>query len=242
MRISSSRCAALALACAALLSLTPAASMISGHAFAAAAAAENPFEGEIKAFEEADKKSMPAAGGVVFVGSSSIKAWDLETSFPKKGYINRGFGGSQMSDLLYYVDRSVTKYKPRLVVVYAGDNDINSGVPSDVIVSNYDKFVKAVHAKLPDTKIVYIGIKPSVLRWSNIDRVRQANVLLKAYAERNDKLAYIDSDHVFLGWDEKPVPALLDKLHPSIEGLKIWSFLLTPFLADPAPVAVAGEN
>jgi lysophospholipase L1-like esterase len=240
MRISSSCCAVLALACAALLSLTPVALPTTAHA--AAAVVENPFEGEIKAFEEADKKTMPAAGGVLFVGSSSIKAWDLESSFPKKGYINRGFGGSQMSDLLYYVDRTVTNYKPRLVVVYAGDNDINAGVPSDVIVSNYDKFVKAVHAKLPDTKIIYIGIKPSVLRWSNIDRVRQANVLLKAYAERNDKLAYIDSDHVFLGWDEKPVPALLDRLHPSIEGLKIWTFLLTPFLADSAPVSVAGEN
>lgn len=220
-----------------LLSLTV------GSASAQMARGPQAFEKEIKAFEDADKKKMPEPGGVVFTGSSSVKAWDLEKSFPGKGYINRGFGGSEMSDVVYYVDQTVIKYKPRLVVLYVGDNDINAGVSTENVAVNFDKFAKAVHAKLPQTKIIFIGIKPSVLRWANIDRVRVANELLKGYAMRDDRIMYVDSDQAFLGWDEKPVPALLDRLHPSIEGLKIWSALLTPFLEEPSQMtASAGEN
>jgi lysophospholipase L1-like esterase len=226
-------------AAAMLLSLTV------GSATSSAQATRGPqaFEKEIKAFEEADKKKMPEPGGVVFTGSSSVRAWDLEKSFPGKGYINRGFGGSEMSDVVYYVDQTVIKYKPRLVVLYVGDNDINAGVNSEAVVANFDKYVKAIHAKLPQTKIIYIGIKPSVLRWANIDRVRVANELLKGYAARDDRIMYVDSDQAFLGWDEKPVPALLDRLHPSLEGLKIWTALLTPFLEEQSQMtASAGEN
>jgi lysophospholipase L1-like esterase len=224
-------------AAAMLLSLTV------GSANAQMARGPQAFEKEIKAFEEADKKKMPEPGGVVFTGSSSVRAWDLEKSFPGKGYINRGFGGSEMSDVVYYVDQTVIKYKPRLVVLYVGDNDINAGVSSEQVAINFDKYVKAIHAKLPQTKIIFIGIKPSVLRWSNIDRVRVANDLLKGYAQRDDRVMFVDSDQAFLGWDEKPVPALLDRLHPSLEGLKIWAALLTPFLEESAQMtASAGEN
>jgi lysophospholipase L1-like esterase len=202
---------------------------------AAQATAANKFESEIVAFEAADKKQMPPAGGVVFVGSSSFKTWNLEENFPNKGYINRGFGGSTMADALYYVDRIVTNYKPRTVVVYEGDNDIEYGVPGELIVSQFDKFVKAVHRKLPQTRIVFLSIKPSIARWSNVDRLRAANVMLKTYIDRNDGLAYVDADQVFMGWDKKPRPELYDpvgKLHPSAEGKKIWAYLLTPWLED----------
>ena len=200
-------------------------------------AVAHPFESEILAFEAADKTHMPAPGGVEFVGSSSFKTWNLEENFPGRGYINRGFGGSTMADAAYYVDRIAIKYKPREIVLYEGDNDVDAGVSGEAIVAQLDKFVRAVHAKLPQTRIVVIAIKPSIARWSLVDRMRAANEMIKAYVDRNDNLAYVDADYVFMGWNHKPRPELYDpkgKLHPSAEGKKIWAWLLEPYLKNDA--------
>ena len=213
----------------------PAASAARAAVPAGPQAAANPFESEILAFEEADRKQMPPAGGVVFVGSSSFKTWNLEDNFPNRGYINRGFGGSTMADAAYYVDRIAIKYKPRTIVLYEGDNDVNAGVSGEAIVASLDKFVRTVHAKLPQTKIVFISIKPSIARWSLVDRMRAANDMIKAYVDRNDNMAYVDADYVFMGWNHKPRPELYDPqglLHPSAEGKKIWASLMEPFLQD----------
>jgi lysophospholipase L1-like esterase len=204
----------------------------------------NPFESEIVAFEQADKQHMPAPGGVVFVGSSSFRTWNLEENFPGRGYINRGFGGSTMADADYYVDRIAIKYKPRLIVLYEGDNDVNAGVPGETIVAQLDKFVRAVHAKLPQTRIVVLSIKPSIARWSLVDRVRAANEMIKDYVNRTDNIAYVDADYVFMGWDHKPRPELYDpkgKLHPSAEGKKIWAWLLEPYLKNDSGSDVASN-
>src|SRR5687768_18355833 len=92
-----------------------------------ASAQPAPFEKEIAAFEAADAKKPPPQGAVLFVGSSSIRLWKLADSFPGMHSINRGFGGSQLADSVYYAERIVIKHKPRTVVVYAGDNDLAGG-------------------------------------------------------------------------------------------------------------------
>ena len=210
----------------------------------AAAAAANPFESEIVAFEAADRQHMPAPGGVVFVGSSSFKTWNLEENFPNRGYINRGFGGSTMADALYYVDRIAIKYKPRTIVLYEGDNDVNAGVPGETIVAQLDMFVRAVQAKLPQTRILVLSIKPSIARWALVDRMRAANAMIKAYVERSDNIAFVDADYVFMGWNHKPRPELYDpkgKLHPSAEGKKVWAWLLEPYLKGSSGAEMASN-
>lgn len=197
------------------------------------------WEKDISAFEAADQASQPPKGEIVFVGSSTIRRWDLAASFPDLKTINRGFGGSEMADATRYVDRIVIPYSPRLVVVYSGDNDIG-GTTSEQIVISFERFVRAVHAKLPQTRIVIIGIKPSLLRWAQIDRMRTANTMLRAFCERDDRLAFVDVDNAMLGWDEKPRRELYveDGLHLTPQGYQILSTLLRPFLVPPA-VAVA---
>ena len=85
------------------------------------------WEKEIAAFEAADQKQPPPKGGIVFVGSSSIRLWDVKKSFPGLPVINRGFGGSQIEDSTHFAERIVFPYEPCAVVFYAGDNDIASG-------------------------------------------------------------------------------------------------------------------
>ena len=205
-----------------------------------ATAQSDRWEKDIAAFEASDLASPPPKGEVVFIGSSTIRLWDLKASFPDVKAINRGFGGSEMQDSTRYVDRIVVPYSPRLVVVYAGDNDI-MGIPSEQITIAFERFVRAVHAKLPETKILYIGIKPSLLRWGQVDRMRQANAMIRQFCERDDRLGFVDTDNAMLGWDEKPRKELYvaDGLHLTAAGYQILNALVRPFLAPPAAAQVS---
>jgi len=204
--------------------------------------AQGRWEQDIAAFEAADRVTSPPKGEVVFVGSSTIRIWDLAASFPDVKAINRGFGGSEMADSTRYVDRIVVPYAPRVVVVYAGDNDI-MGTSSEQIAIAFEQFVRAVHAKLPATRIVYIGIKPSPLRWAQVDRMRSANVVIEQFCQRDDRLAFVDIDHAMLGWDEKPRPELYqaDGLHLTPAGYHILNTLVRPFLS-PTPQSVSSSR
>jgi lysophospholipase L1-like esterase len=194
--------------------------------------ASDRFEPNVVAFEAADKTSPPPKGEILFVGSSTIQRWDTARYFPDLKIINRGISGSELSDALRYVDRIVLPYEPRLIVVYAGDNDISAGWISEQVAVVYERFTRAVHAKLPQTRILYIAIKPSILRWTQIDRMRSANAIIRAYSERDDRLGYIDFDTLMLGWDERPRRELFveDGLHLSPQGYQLWTAAIRPYL------------
>jgi lysophospholipase L1-like esterase len=186
---------------------------------------------EMAAFEEQDLKD-PAIGGVVFVGSSSIRLWDLGKYFPGVPALNRGFGGSEIPDSVSHVDLLVVKHKPTTVIFYAGDNDIANGRTPQQILDDYKAFVAKVHAALPATRIAFIGIKPSIQRWALVDKVRAANALVRDYAGTDERLGFIDVDGPMLGWDEKPRKELFiaDGLHMTPKGYEIWTALVRPFV------------
>ena len=127
----------------------------------------NRWEPAIQKFEEADRLNPPPKGGIVFYGASSIVRWDLEQSFPDlKGVaVNRGFGGSDMADAARYANRVVVPRAPRVVVLCPGENDIARGVTADIVGSGFRQFYDTVHAALPQTRIVAIGLKPTPVRW-----------------------------------------------------------------------------
>jgi lysophospholipase L1-like esterase len=188
---------------------------------------------EMAAFAQQDQQS-PAIGGIVFVGSSSIRLWDLAKSFPNLPAINRGFGGSQMIDSVTHADLLVIRHKPRTVVVYAGDNDLAAGKSPQQVSDDFRAFVAKVRSALPETRIAYIGIKPSIQRWAIVDKVRQANALIRAYCDTDDRLGFIDVDGPMLGWDAKPRKDLFieDGLHLSPKGYALWAMLVQPFLDE----------
>lgn len=186
---------------------------------------------EMAAFEEQDRTD-PAIGGVVFVGSSSIRFWDLKKSFPDVPALNRGFGGSEIPDSVAHVDLLVIRHKPRIVVFYAGDNDIAAGRTPQQVFDDFNAFVTKIHAALPATRIAFIAIKPSILRWALVDKVRTANTLVREYAATDDRLGFVDVDGPMLGWDEKPRKDLFiaDGLHMTPKGYELWTTLVRPFI------------
>ena len=140
----------------------------------------NRFEPAIQKFEAEDKATPPVKGGVLFIGASSIARWtNLAESFPDLRVVNRGFGGSELSEAVKYAPRVVVPHAPRIVVLYAGENDLNRGVTPDVIASDFDKFLQLIHTSLPATRTVVIGLKPSLLRWKLRDGMHQTNKLIR---------------------------------------------------------------
>lgn len=190
------------------------------------------WEPAIRDFEAREQAEPAAKGGIVFIGSSSIRRWDLEKHFPGLPVTNRGFGGSRIADSTRYADRILLPIEPRVVVLYAGDNDINAGKTPDQVVSDYRAFVAKVHAALPRTRIVFIALKPSLSRWKLVGAMRQANKAIRAITAEEPRLAFVDVDAPMIGSDGRPRPQLFaeDGLHLSAEGYKLWTSLVLPHL------------
>lgn len=191
----------------------------------------NRWTSEMAAFAAQDQKAL-RAGGIVFVGSSSIRLWDLALSFPDMPVINRGFGGSQIIDSVNHVELLVLRHKPRIVIFYSGDNDLAAGSTPQQVRDDFKTFALKVHATLPETRVAFIGIKPSIQRWTLIAKVRQANVLVREVCDNDDRLGFIDVDGPMLGWDARPRKDLFleDGLHLSPKGYALWAALVRPFL------------
>ncbi len=192
------------------------------------------WEKAISQFEAADKKSFPKTEHVLFIGSSSIRGWNLEDSFPGKKFINRGFGGSEISDSIHFASRIIIPYKPKLIFLYAGDNDIAKGKSAERVVSDYRKFVETIHSKLPKTRIAFIAIKPSIKRWSMVAEMRSANRKILEHSKTNELLDFVDIDSPTIGPDQKPMPEIFKKdgLHLNAKGYKIWTKAVSRVLSE----------
>tara|TARA_B100000686_G_scaffold246704_1_gene256136 strand:+ start:349 stop:1029 length:681 start_codon:yes stop_codon:yes gene_type:complete len=204
--------------------------------FVSAAAEHNSlrWEKSIARFEAADKKEMPKPGGVLFIGSSSIRLWKtLKDDIPGVAVVRRGFGGSQIADSVHFADRIVHPYQPRQIVMYAGDNDVASGKSPEAVLADFQTFVKVVHAKLPKTRIAFIAIKPSIARWKLSGKMSEANTLVHGVCAKDKRLDFIDIWQSMLGQDGKPKPNLFvkDGLHLNANGYALWTSIVKPYLA-----------
>lgn len=190
------------------------------------------WEEDIAKFEALDKENFPPEKAILFVGSSSIRLWKLEDHFPDLLTINRGFGGSKIADSHHYADRIVIPYKPKAIVFYAGDNDIGSGMTPRQVFWDYQAFVKKVHDALPDSKIIFIAIKPSIKRWDKIKAIRKANHSIQEWSNNYPFLKYLDIDTPMIGGNGEPKSELFaeDGLHLNEVGYKLWSEQLKPLL------------
>jgi len=191
------------------------------------------WEKDIVAFEKADKENPPPRGAILFIGSSSTLRWKtLAKDFPEYKVINRGFGGSVISDATYFADRIVIPYRPRLIVLQAGSNDIALKKSPEQVAEDFKQFVNKVRAALPQTRIAYASINPAASRWDQRERQQKANQLIRDYIEHGENLDYIDLWSCFLSPEGTPRDDLFgaDRLHNNAEGYKIRAAVVRPHL------------
>lgn len=191
------------------------------------------WDAEIAKLEAKVEKRTDLLNGVVFTGSSSIKNWKtLAKDFNGIPVINMGFGGSELADAVYYIDRLVLQYKPRVVVVYSGENDINAGVPVRRVLEDLKQFITLVHKSDPNTRIIVVSLKPSPSREKHLAKVREYNGLAANYVKGVRNVEFADVFTPMLTPDGKFREELYvsDRLHMTPAGYAIWTDLLAPMV------------
>lgn len=188
---------------------------------------------DMEAFAKLDAAQPPVKGGIVFVGSSSIRRWDtLAADFPDHRVVNRGFGGSELFDTVNYFDRAVLPHQPRLIVLYAGGNDLNAGKTPERIEADFRALVALVKKKLPATRLAYISSAGNPARWKQVESVRDLNRRIEALAKADPQLTYINVFDPMLGADGLPQPDIFveDRLHMNAKGYALWQRVIAPHL------------
>jgi lysophospholipase L1-like esterase len=203
------------------------------------------FANDIEAFVKADRAAPPAPGGIVFVGSSSIRLWTtLAEDMAPLRVIRRGFGGAHLLHVNHALSRIVLPYAPRAVVLYAGDNDIAYGRSAEAVAAEFQQFVQAIHAALPETDIWYLSMKPTktqAILWPELSR---GNQHIAAVAKDDPRVSFIDADALFLTANGKANADLLrfDGIHLNDRGYTAWTSLIKPaLLAAYGPAAGAAQ-
>jgi lysophospholipase L1-like esterase len=193
------------------------------------------WEKEVAAYEAADRDHQPPKGGILFIGSSTIRLWKtLASDFPGRPVINRGFGGTEIVDATHFANRLIFPHEPKQIFLRAGGNDIHGGRVPKEVARDFAEFVRVVHARLPKTEILYIAVSPAPARWGESDKYRELNRLIREMALDMPRVGFVDAYDISLG------PGLVarrelfvdDQLHFSAEGYRLLADCVRPFLAQ----------
>lgn len=195
---------------------------------------QNKWEDEINTFDDLNGNS-PTQDGILFTGSSSIRVWEDPTKdFNNSKILNRGFGGSQIIDLIENFDRVILNYHPKKIVIYSGDNDIQEGKTAEIVYGDFCTLYGMITAKLPDTKIYYIAIKPSLSRWDKVLEMKKANTMINEFLNTRSNGYFIDIFSPMIGLEGKPEEKWFveDGLHMSKKGYELWTKIMSPYINE----------
>ena len=196
--------------------------------------AQNPlrFEPEVDSIV-AHNLSVDRNNLIIFTGSSSIRMWtNLKTAFPQHNVVNLGVGGSEMADLLFYVDKVILQFKPKQVFIYEGDNDIAIGRSSQSILAAADSILARVKKEIPQAEVVFISPKPSLSRWHLKGKYEAFNKDLQKWtkSKRNVKYADVWTPMLKKNGEVRDDIFLADNLHMNEKGYAIWTAQLKKYV------------
>jgi len=196
-----------------------------------------PFQDEIDAFIKKDSIHMPAANSILFVGSSSFNYWkDISNYFPGYPIINRGFGGSSLTDIIHFNQETILKYKPKQIYIYCGENDIAASdtITPQIVFERFKTLYTIIRTHLGNkVPIMYVSIKPSVARWIMEEKFVAANALIRNFINKQKHTQFLDVHSAMLdtsGMVYKDI-FIADKLHMNAKGYAIWQKIIAPTLA-----------
>ena len=197
---------------------------------------ENRFEKQVQAYEAADKAAPPPKNAILLVGDSQFFRWKtLAEDLPDYTLINRGIDSFQFSDILQFFERLVLSYKPRMIVLHVGGNDVHNGKSPERVLTDFKTFVARVRATQPKVPIAFSSLTPGPGRWDEANQRKQTNKLLKDYIATQKKLHFIDLWDAMLTPGGQPREELWvgDRIHPNHEGYLLRVKIMRPLLGNP---------
>ncbi|WP_256011095.1 GDSL-type esterase/lipase family protein [Desertivirga xinjiangensis] len=187
----------------------------------------------IQSFKRQDSLHAPVKNAILFIGSSSFTNWNfVQDMFPDYTILNRGFGGSQLPDIELYFEQ--VKYPPQVkqIVIYAGDNDIASGVNAEGVLERFQELYKLIRKDLPKVNVAYLSIKGCPGRSRSIPVVKEANELIKSFLSEQENAVFVDIYHPTMITGDEPMTDIYveDGVHMNRKGYEIWASILKPYL------------
>lgn len=215
-----------------VMAMTAAGALASEPVGPAAATAGARFDAEIAAFASAERASA------LFLGSSSIRLWDVARSFPALHAANRGFGGATTADVLHHYDRVIAGVQPASVLVYVGENDIAGGAGAEETAAAVLTLLARLRHDMPGARIAYLSMKPTPSRWALYPRMAAANAAIRARAAEVG-FDYLDVGAALIGADGRPEAGLFgaDGLHLNPEGYRRWTVIVDRYLRPASQMA-----
>jgi len=195
-----------------------------------------PFQDEIDVFVKKDSIQMPAANSILFVGSSSFNYWkDISNYFPGYPIINRGFGGSSLTDVIYFNKETILKYKPKQIYIYCGENDIAASdtITPQIVFERFKTLYTIIRTHLGNKiPVMYVSIKPSVARWTMEEKFVTANTLIHNFINKQKHTQFLDVHSAMLDTSGMVYKDIFigDKLHMNARGYAIWQKIIAPTL------------
>lgn len=194
-----------------------------------------PFWNDIQAFKKKDSAAFPPPNEILFVGSSSFTKWtDVQDYFPSYPIINRGFGGSSLTDVIRYAEDIIYPYQPKQIVIYCGENDLASSdsVTAQTVFERFKILFSMIRNKFKNVPLIYISMKPSPSRQKLLPKMIAANEAIQSFLKKKKNAVFIDVYHKMLGADGKPMDDIFldDKLHMNSKGYAIWQKEIAPYL------------
>ncbi len=194
-----------------------------------------PFYNDVLAFKKQDSIKAPPKGAILLIGSSSFTMWaDVQKQFPGYTIINRGFGGSSLTDQIRFAKDIVFPYQPKQIVIYCGENDLagNDTVSGQTVFHRFQTLFGMIRKKLPNVPIVFISLKPSPSRAHLFPKMKLANSLIKDWLSKQKNTAFVNVYSLMLLPNGKPRPEIFlsDSLHMNSKGYAIWQKAIQPHL------------
>jgi len=184
------------------------------------------YEKEMAEFKKQDEANPSTPEMTLFVGSSTFTIWHtMQADMPDIPLINRGFGGSQVTDVIEHFDTVIAPHNPLQIVIYEGDNDTSLGIPAEKILANYKKLLGMIWEKFPGIQVTIVSVKPCDLRRDKIGATIKLNDMLNVWASRTENLYYLNTFDVTMNGEGEPIPEyfLNDRLHMNAVGYKAWA-------------------
>ena len=195
----------------------------------------------------ADFLERAAAGpvGVLFLGDSITQGWSRQAEIWEEAWgdyqpANFGIGGDQTQHVIWRIEQGeLDNVKPKVVVLMIGTNNLGGHTAPAIAAANR-KIVSMIHEKLPETKVLLLGVFPRGPRTNqggiadpHEEKMRMIGVINAELAQMDNgkTIRYLDLGPKFMSADGTIAKAIMpDQLHLSADGYEIWVEGMKPLL------------
>lgn len=196
--------------------------------------------GWMQRHEQFNERVAKGDVGLIFVGDSITQGWEgagrdvWARYYGSRKAVNLGIGGDRTEHVLWRLDHgNVEGIAPKVAVVMIGTN--NSGADRNTateMVDGVTAVVEKLRSKLPDTKILLLGIFPRGEHFNDQrGKILQVNQAVRKIAD-GETVVYLDIGHHFLEADGSLSREIMpDFLHLSPKGYEIWASSIEATLA-----------